>query len=415
MRDGQGRPIEYHDVMRDITVRKAMEVDLENARREAEAAAQAKGDFLANMSHELRTPLTSILGYTALASEQSELAPLTRDYVRRVQNASRALLATVNDILDFSKLEAGQVQLHEAPTDIMAVCRNVVELFVPQAAAKDLRLEVIAPGGDPPSLLIDGDRLLQLLLNLVGNAVKFTQSGAISVTVRHTRGRLTVEVRDTGPGIAAEDRARLFQRFSQVDGSSTRSHGGTGLGLAICKGLIERMGGCIRVESAPGCGSTFSLDLPAAATAERPRPIEPCATVQQLDAMRILVVDDNVANRELARIILAGAGAEMTEAASGGEALALLVAQPFDAVLMDMRMPDLDGHVVLQRLRGAPGPNDAIPVIAYTADAPIFGEFSPMLAEFDGVVGKPVDPVTLLSVVKTAIDADGQHRDMAYG
>ena len=414
VRDALGQPTEYHDVMRDITARKALELELEEARIASEAAAQAKADFLANMSHELRTPLTSIIGYTSLASEQIELAPLTREYVRRVQTASRALLATVNDILDFSKLEAGQVELRDAPTDVMAVCRDALELFMPQAAAKDLRLEVTAAQGDPPPLLIDAERLLQLLLNLVGNAVKFTARGSVVVSTSYAGGRLTLEVRDTGPGIAAEAQPRLFKRFSQIDGSSTRGHGGTGLGLAICKGLAERMGGTIRLESELGQGSTFSLELPATQTTAKPKTFLPAPAVQQLEALRVLVVDDNIANRELARIILAGAGAEVAEAASGGHALEVLSEQPFDAVLLDLRMPDLDGAAVLQRLRRAGGLNDATPVIAYTADA------SPLHAPraappgFDGIVGKPVSPADLLSTVRAAIDCGEYKHEMAH-
>ena len=270
-----GRAREVYDIIRDVTARKAMEAELERAKTASEAAAQAKAEFLANMSHELRTPLTSIIGYTSLASEQSELAPVTRDYVRRVQNASRALLSTVNDVLDFSKLEAGEVVIRPLPTDVTAICRDAAELFTPQAAAKNLRVRLVGPPEPLPAVLIDAERLMQLLLNLIGNAVKFTDTGEVVVSAAYAEGRLRLAVQDTGPGIPPEAQARLFRRFSQVDGSSTRSHGGTGLGLAICKGLAERMGGGVSLRSRLGEGSTFTLDLPAAKAVTAPRDSDP--------------------------------------------------------------------------------------------------------------------------------------------
>src|SRR5690606_31679663 len=213
IRDAEGRPVEVLNVLRDVTARKAMEADLEAARLEAEAAARVKSEFLANMSHEIRTPLTSVVGFTRLALEQPDLPPLARTYVERVGDASRALLSTVNDILDFSKLEAGQVSFEPEPTPLEPLLRQALSLFEPQAGL---------PKG--AMVLVDPSRLRQVLLNLVGNAVKFTTHGQVVLRAAYEPAaeRLSVEIEDTGPGIAPEAQARLFQRFSQVDGALTR-------------------------------------------------------------------------------------------------------------------------------------------------------------------------------------------------
>ena len=390
-----------YDVVRDITARKALEADLDEARVAAEAAAQAKSDFLANMSHELRTPLTAVIGFSDLAAQQP-LAHPAKDYVRRIQNGSKALLSTVNDILDFSKLEAGQVSIKPAPTDVRAACEAATELFAPQAAAKDLDLKVTVEGDELPPLLVDPDRLRQVLLNLVGNAVKFTDHGEVRVAINLQDGHLTIGVHDTGPGIAPEAAQKLFRRFSQVDGSSTRTHGGTGLGLAICKGLVEAMGGRIALRSRPGEGSCFTFTLPAPPA---PHARAPSATSRDPHTalagdLRILIVDDNAVNRGLARLVLEGARAEITEAATGLEALEALAATPFDVVLLDLRMPDADGWSVLNTVRGRSGPNDATPVLAYTADAHI--EDRLIAAGFDGIVTKPTSPAALLRAVAAA-------------
>ena len=403
-RDANGRLTGFHDVVRDVSAHKRLETELVEARQAAEGAARAKADFLANMSHELRTPLTSIVGFVALAAEQPELAPLTRDYVRRVQNASRALLGAVNDILDFSRLEAGQVELRPTATDVVAVCRDAIELFIPQAATKNLALDLRVEEAPQPVVMIDAERLLQLLLNLIGNAVKFTAAGSVRVGVALRRGRLAITVSDTGSGIAPEAIARLFNRFSQVDASSTRQHGGSGLGLAICKGLAERMGGSVTVSSEVGRGSVFTLDVPAAAAAQVA--ISTLAReegFESLEALRVLVVDDHPANRDLARLILAGAGAEVSEAGTGAEALELALAQPFDAILLDLRLPDMSGPEVLTRLRARPGPNDATPAVAYARAA--LGAQPPPQA-FDGVAAKPPQPKALLAAIKAAVDYD---------
>jgi PAS domain S-box-containing protein len=393
------------DVIRDITQRKALEADLRQARAEAETAAAAKADFLANMSHELRTPLTSIIGFTGLAAEQADLSDLTRDYVGRVRDASRALLCTVNDILDFSKLEAGQVTIEPRPVVLAALTREALNLFTPQAGAKDLRLVLDQDPADSDLVVsVDPDRIRQILLNFVCNAVKFTAQGSVTLRSRydHDAQRLAIEVIDTGDGIAPDKQDKLFKRFSQIDGARTRT-GGTGLGLAICKGLVEAMGGEVGVESRPGHGSRFWFAIPAPVAQLRPGETAGQAFERlSFDGVRVLVADDHPANRELARLFLNGVGAEVVEAEDGEQAVLMAAQMPYDAILMDVRMPGLDGPGALARIREGWGPNQNTPILAYTADGDqaLIGELK--LRGFQDVVAKPVQPGALISAVARA-------------
>ena len=409
-----GRFVGLTDVMRDVTSRKALEAELRQAQADAEAAAAVKTEFLANMSHELRTPLTSIIGFTSLAGEQSDLSPLTRNYVERVGDASRALLCTVNDILDFSKLEAGQVTFQVQPVSLAKLSQATLDLFTPQAGAKDLSLTLDGEAADL-TLSIDPDRIRQILLNLVGNAVKFTDAGGVTLRTRYDRTSRTlkVEVIDTGAGIPGDKQDRLFQRFSQVDGALTRTHGGTGLGLAICKGLVEAMGGTIGVESEMGQGSRFWFTVPAP-LAQAPEAAEDGSAVIRpaFVGVRVLVVDDHPANRELARLFLAGVGAEVTEAGDGEEAVALAAEQPFDVILMDIRMPRLDGPGALHAIRAAPGPNDGTPILAFTADSESDDRL--LALGFQDVVAKPLQPGALIAAVARASDFSPQPWSAAH-
>jgi PAS domain S-box-containing protein len=399
-----GRYIGLTDVIRDITGRKALEADLQVARAEAEAAAAVKGEFLANMSHELRTPLTSILGFTRLAIEQQAATGLLRDYIERVDAASQALLATVNDILDFSKLEAGQVDIRPRPIDVDAAVKGSLDLFLPQASAKDLKLSYCC---DRPGLAVscDPDRLRQILLNLVGNAVKFTAVGGVSVSVMYDDREelVVVEVTDTGAGIQADKISALFQRFSQIDGSLTRVGGGTGLGLAICKGLVEAMGGEIGVSSQPGLGSCFWFKIPAPVVHDEILMDGDKVDFASVDGLRVLVVDDHPTNRELARLVLAGLGAETHEACDGGEAVEVAACQPVDVILMDLRMPKLDGMEALKMIRQGRGCNSSTPVLAFTADIDDGTTGALLAAGFDGVVSKPLMPEMLVRAVTAAL------------
>jgi len=389
------------DIVRDITERKALEQQLREARTEAETAAAVKGEFLANMSHELPTPLTSVLGFAHLVADQPELSPTTRRYIARVLSGGDFLLGTINDILDFSKLEAGQLELMAEPVAPAGLVRETLDLFSLEAAAKNLDLQVEGLEALTDELLMDGGRVRQVLLNLVGNAVKFTEAGTIAVSAAYdpTAQRLTVSVTDTGPGIEPDALDLLFRRFSQVDALANRKHGGTGLGLAICKGLVEAMGGAIRAESQPGHGACFTFEISAPKAVDRPR--EPDADAPALPAgCRVLVVDDNPANRELVTAVLSAMDAQVEEAVDGEEGVLAAGARTFDVILMDLRMPRLDGAQAAARIKAEGGPNRATPIIAFSADARPGGPGE----IFDGAVSKPMTVGGLVGAIATAMN-----------
>ena len=382
--------------VRDITDEQRVQADLERARAEAEAATAVKAEFLSNMSHELRTPLTAVLGFSRLIENQPELSPATRRYVDRVMSAGKALLATVNDILDFSKLEAGQVEIHYAPASPRQVLEEALDLFSCQAQEKGVILDFQGADDLPPVLDLAAERLRQVLLNLIGNAVKFTEEGKITLRAVWRDEVLQVSVTDTGPGIADDRKGRLFQRFSQIDGSSTRRHGGTGLGLAICKGLIEAMGGRIGVTSREGVGSTFWFETPATKACLAP-PEQGLASTGLPEGCRVLVVDDNPANRDLVSAVLSVFGAEITEAGDGETAITLAQDRPFDVILMDLRMPGMGGAAAAAEIRQGRVNGDA-PIIAFSADASVgVGDM------FDGVVAKPLTLAALIGEINRAL------------
>ncbi|MDG2520774.1 ATP-binding protein [Caulobacter segnis] len=387
------------DIVRDITARKALEAQLHEARVEAEAAAAAKAEFLANMSHELRTPLTAVIGFSEMAARRPGQDVQTVEYLELVTTAGRALLATVNDILEFSKLEAGQVEINAVDVDPRGLAERTVALFSIQAAQKGLTLCSTGIGTLPPSVRIDADRVRQVLLNLLGNAVKFTETGEVRLDAAYDADTqmLRIQVADTGPGIPPEDMEKLFKRFSQIDGSSTRAHGGTGLGLAICKGLVEAMGGGIAVDSTPGQGSCFSFYIPAPVGQAEIEEAE--AAPPAMAGRRILFADDNLANRQLVHVLLNAVGVDVRLARDGLEALSLAEAETFDAILLDLRMPGLDGEGVARRLRADEPEGARRPIIAFSA-----GAATPALMEvFDAWVGKPVIPETLLATLSALV------------
>ena len=414
-----GAFIEFQDVVRDVSARKQLEADLLAARDAAEDAAAVKAEFMANMSHEIRTPLTAILGFTALIAARSDLPEDVAHLVQRTSGASQALLAIVNDILDFSKLEAGQMPISVKPTSVLETLSDALGLFEPQAAAKGLKLVFEGAEAVPPRLSLDPDRVRQVLLNLIGNAVKFTDAGTVTLSAAYdvSSQRLRVSVRDTGAGMDAEQQSRLFQRFSQVDGSSTRRHGGTGLGLAICRGLVTAMGGVIELTSVVGQGSVFTLDIPA----------EVCATPEAngaihapdgISGLRVLLADDNPLNRELAKSILTPFGVEVTDVADGAEALDMARAQPFDVILLDLWMPRMDGPQAALRIRAEPGPNQDVTILAFSADYDVerFGEQGQR--GFDGLVRKPIEVEHLLQALADAVawePSDREERTTAAG
>jgi PAS domain S-box-containing protein len=398
-----GEVIAVFGTVLDVTEQETLKWQLREALAEAERAAAVKAEFLANMSHEIRTPLTAVLGFASLLSERQDLDPTAQGQIGRIAGASRALLAVVNDVLDFSKLEAGEVTIRRRPACAEQAAREVLEMFALQASAKGVDLRFEAAADLPASLILDEDRLRQILINLVGNAVKFTERGQVSLALSYDpTERLVVEVRDTGPGIAPEAKAKLFQRFSQIDGSSTRSKGGSGLGLAICQGLSEAMGGTVSVSSRLGRGSTFRLVLPALITHAGEAASLHGGGLDQLCGLRVLVADDNAANRELTRAVLEPAGLEVSEACDGLEAVEIASTLPFDVILMDLRMPGLDGRSAAAVIRRDPGPNQHMPILAFSADGMMSAEQAHAIG-FQGMLHKPVAPREMLQALLNAV------------
>jgi PAS domain S-box-containing protein len=402
-RDSGGRPMIRYGTLQDVTERKLAEAELQDARQRAEAAAAAKAAFLANMSHELRTPLTSITGFSRLLEDRTDLPAEARHFTRRIREASEALLAIINDVLDFSKIEAGQTGLRSEPLSIEQLTEEVAGLLSIQALAKGVNLKVELDPLAPPLVAGDVARLRQVLLNLVANAVKFTDDGAVTVRTRYAPGtqRLRVEVSDTGPGIAPDAVARLFERFSQAEDSINRSHGGTGLGLAISKGIVELMGGQIGVETATGQGSSFWFEVPAPpcaveaaaeARAEAPAPVAP-------GPISLLVVDDTAVNRELLRLMLEPLGLHIEEASGGAEGIEAASRRRFDLILMDVRMPGVDGLQAARAIRASGRANAATPIIALTADVQAEAAAACLAAGMDDVVAKPIAPQALLTAI----------------
>ncbi len=370
---------------------------LSRATAEAQRAAAAKARFLAHMSHEIRTPMNAILGMNRLALG-TELTARQRGYLEKVESSSRHLLAIVDDVLDVSKIEAGRVDLESADLGLAHLLDDVATLAGGACADKGLRLRVEVAADVPGTVRGDALRLRQVLVNLVTNAVKFTERGGVTVSVTTApapdgRVGLRFAVRDTGIGLDEAQRRRLFQAFAQADPTIARRFGGTGLGLAICKSLVELMGGEIGVESRPGAGSTFWFTARFdPTTADPAAPAPPPAAAPALDAgARLLLVEDHHLNQEVAVGLLAEFGLRATVVGDGQAALDALRARPFDLVLMDVQMPLMDGLTATRRLRADPTLPD-VPVIAMTAGALADDREACLAAGMNDVVTKPIDP-----------------------
>ena len=449
-------PVDFVDgpalltVLRDVTAERATSAALAAAKLEAESASAAKSQFLANMSHEIRTPMNAVLGLSELLTA-SGLSGTSLHYARTIHQSAGTLLALINDVLDVSRIEEGHFALDLQPFALAALFEGARNTLLPLAESKQLRLDLDIDAALPPVLTGDAGRLRQIVLNLAGNAIKFTAKGRIAIEVRQTVSaapagapdaeaacKLLIRVTDTGAGIAPEQLERLFERFVQADTSDTRRHGGSGLGLYIVRELAQRMGGTISVQSVPGLGSCFEVavalelaapealaawhakaalqapPLPAreqqagltsVAAVPQPAAGAAAATAQAAQTpLTVLLVEDNEINRMVACGMLATSGHRVIEAADGVQALACHAAQPFDCILMDIQMPVMSGIEATREIRAreaARGDAAArpVPIVALTANAMQGDRERYLAAGMNDFLAKPYERADLLAVL----------------
>ena len=396
-------------VEQEITDRRRAEFERETAT----AAAKARAEFLAVMSHELRTPMNGVIGMTELMFA-TDLSEEQRDYLETIQLSGNALLAVINDILDFSSIDAGRIRLESKPLEVRRCLDEAVQMLANEAAAKRLGLRCEVDEAVPGWVMADAGRLRQVLLNLIANAVKFTESGEVVVRVSALPPQsLRIEVVDSGIGISAQGLTRLFSAFSQLDASSTRRHGGTGLGLVISKRLVELMGGGISVRSQPGVGSTFTVTL-CAPMADRPaaqsRGQARSSSSDRLDGAlahrlpaSVLLAEDNPTNRLLSQMVLERMGYTVEAVASGIDVISALSRQAYDIVFMDVHMPGMNGLDATREIRRRCGAPDKPWIVAVTADTLLSDREKCLDAGMNDYIEKPAR----LSAMQDAILAWG--------
>ena len=400
---------EIYSVARDITARKESEQELVEARRRAEAASQAKSRVLATVSHEFRTPLNGILGLAGLLAE-SALSPDQQTYTRAIRSSGEALLSLVDDMLDFSRIEAGKLDLRPEPTDIEALLQEIAELLAARAHVKDIDIAVAADPALPARAIVDPARLRQVLINLAGNAVKFTESGGVTLSVAPagsgSAGGIAFAVADSGPGIPPEDQARVFDEFEQMDTAPTRRHGGAGLGLAISRRIVRQMGGELALAARAGGGSVFSFTLPLTAESA---PAPTSASAGALSRRSLLILAPEGAEPPVIARHLGGAGAAVRVVRTLHEAAALMGAaaaagEVHDAIFIDARLAP-DARAALTRLREAAG--RAVPAAILIEPGRRSAVDGYRAAGFDAYLVRPVRRASLLRVAGDIVAANG--------
>jgi len=405
------RVLLFHDISR----LKESERDLRAAKEEAEGASRAKSEFLANMSHEVRTPLNGIVGMTELLL-QTKLTSEQIECAQTIQGSSNLLLTVINDILDFSRIESGKFTLNIEPFSLRNTLKQRLRSLKSQAERKGLTFALRVADQVPDMLMGDVDRLSQVVINLVGNAIKFTYTGAVSVAVTEAGNRdssvmLQFRVSDTGIGMSINQQAHIFEAFSQADTSTTRRFGGTGLGLAISARLVAIMDGEIWVESGVDEGSQFYFTAEferSTTSAEREKRSEPLPGLALKRAdVRVLLVEDNRTNQLLARRILEKLGCTVVLAENGREALDAFDAQSFDVVLMDGQMPEMDGFEATEEIRRREQTTGAhVPILALTAHAMVGDRERFLATGMDDYVPKPFTPGQLVDAINRALDSE---------